>query len=70
MVLMDARTIRQECARRGWSQEELARQAGLSRPTVSVAVRGGLVSARTAERIRDAFKRVKPSLDGLVRGTA
>lgn len=70
MVMLDARTIQRENALRGWTQQDLARYSKLSRPTISVAVRGGLVSARSAERIRAAYKRFQPTLTGLVRESA
>jgi plasmid maintenance system antidote protein VapI len=66
----DWKAIRRECLRRGWGQQELARHAGLSRPTVSVAIRGGLITPRTALKIQAAFDRTKPKLAGLVRETA
>ena len=66
-VTLSARTIQRECARLGWNQEELSRQSGLSRPTISIAFRGGLVTARTARRISDAFERGKPLMEGLVK---
>jgi len=62
--------MRTECRRRGWTQEDLARQSGLSRGTVSVAYRGGMISPRTARRIQEAFDRVRPTLDGLVSESA
>ena len=67
MVTIDARTIQKEAGRRGWSQQDLARHAGLSRPTISVAWRGGLVSNRTAEALRVCFKKYPATLDGLVK---
>jgi plasmid maintenance system antidote protein VapI len=70
VVALDAKVIQHENARRGWNNQDLARYSKLSRPTISVAVRGGLVTARTAQRIRAAYDRNKPTLDGLVRESA
>jgi len=70
LLRLDPKVMQFECGRRGWDQQELARQAGLSRPTVSVAIRGGDVTARTVRRINEAFERVKPMLDGLVQRSA
>jgi transcriptional regulator with XRE-family HTH domain len=62
-IALDPSTIRDECRRRGWSQEALARASGLSRPTISVAYRGGIISIRTANFILEAFDKNKPTLD-------
>lgn len=67
MVTMDARSIQREAKRRGWTQQELARHAGLSRPTISLAWRGGLVSGRTARALQVCFKKYPATLDGLVK---
>ncbi len=40
---------------RGWSQTELAREAGLSRPTVSRVERGGDPSMETTRRLAEAL---------------
>jgi predicted transcriptional regulator len=45
------------CASQGWSLAQLAREAHVSRPTVSGAARGLVVTPRTAFRIRQAFLR-------------
>jgi transcriptional regulator with XRE-family HTH domain len=47
-------------ALRGWSQIDLAEEAGISQPTVSTALRGELVSARTVKAINEAIERVRP----------
>jgi len=70
VVTLEAKTIQRESNRRGWSQQELARRSGLSRPTISLAWRGGLVSGRTAQRLMAAFKRYPPTLDGFIKEAA
>jgi hypothetical protein len=67
VIALDAKVIKRENDRRGWNNGDLARHSGLSRPTISVAVRGGLVTARTAQAIQAAYKRFQPTLDGLVK---
>ncbi len=64
---MNSAMIRWECQRRGWNQQELARQSSLSRATISVAYRGGNVTGRTARLIQHAFDETKPTLDNLLR---
>ena len=67
MLAVDAAVIQRECNRRGWTQQELARRSKLSRPTISIAWRGGLVSGRTAQRIMATFDKYPATLDGLVK---
>ncbi len=66
-LAVDGQVIRWECQRRGWNQEALARHSGLSRPTISVAYRGGTITVRTARLIQYAFEQNKPTFDGLIR---
>lgn len=65
-LALDGQTIRWECQRRGWNQEALARHSGLSRPTISVAYRGGTITGRTARLIQYAFEQTKPTLDNIL----
>jgi transcriptional regulator with XRE-family HTH domain len=48
----------------GWSQEDLAKAAGLAAGTISNAVSGRPVTARTLARIAGALAREKP-VDGI-----
>lgn len=62
--------LRLEMARRGWSATDLAREAGVSRPTVSAAMSGKAVAARTLGLVAAALARapVLPVIDSLVLG--
>ena len=48
------------CVARGWSLAELGRRAGLSRPTLTQALRGHAVRPRTAWKIRRALAQAEP----------
>jgi Cro/C1-type HTH DNA-binding domain len=48
VVVLSAEAVRVACAERGWSLSELARRAGISRPTLATALRGKSVRARTS----------------------
>jgi hypothetical protein len=50
-VVIDPQQLRGELARRGWSAGDLARDAGVSAPTVSAALAGRLLAAHTAPSI-------------------
>lgn len=69
-VVIHPGRLRQELARRGWSAADLARQADLSPPTVSAALAGRPISARSLGQIARAFLRVPPLdvIDGLILG--
>lgn len=51
------------CAARGWSLAELGRRAGLSRPTLTQALRGHAVRPRTAWKIRRALAHPEPAVE-------
>ena len=52
-----------ELAKRGWTASDLARAAGVSAATVSAAVRGRRISARTLRRFAEALHR-QPEVPG------
>jgi transcriptional regulator with XRE-family HTH domain len=56
VVSIQPRRLAAACAARGWSYEELARRARLSRPTVSAARRGASIRPMTAYKILRAFQ--------------
>ena len=60
VVVLSADAVRVGCAERGWSLSELARRAGISRPTLAAALRGQPVRARTAWKLAHALEQ-KPS---------
>lgn len=68
---VDADRLRLELARRGWDGCDLAAAAGLSRATVTAAVRGRQVSTTTLRKIVLALSRapVLPGIDDLVPAT-
>src|SRR5438045_2332636 len=63
--------LRLELARRGWCAADLAREAGVSHPTVSAVLAGRPIAARSLGLIGAALERVPPaaSLDRLVFGS-
>ena len=69
-VVIHPGRLRLEMARRGWSATDLAREAGLSRPTVSAATSGRAVAARSVGLMAAALARtpVLPAIDSLVLG--
>jgi transcriptional regulator with XRE-family HTH domain len=54
--------LRNELARRGWSAADLARNAGVSAPTVSAALAGRAISAQSLQKLAVALMRA-PTLD-------
>ena len=52
-----------ELAKRGWTASDLARAAGVSGATVSAAVQGRRISARTLRRFAEALHR-QPEIPG------
>jgi transcriptional regulator with XRE-family HTH domain len=62
-VVLSANRAQLEATRRGWSLTDLAREAGLSIPTVSAALNGRPVSVRTLRLIASAFAQA-PVLQG------
>lgn len=55
VVVVDRDRLKAACAARGWSLSELARQARLSRPTITALVRGKPVRPQTAWKIGRAL---------------
>lgn len=55
VVVVDRDRLKAACAARGWSLSELARQAKLSRPTISALVRGQPVRPQTAWKVGRAL---------------
>lgn len=62
--------LRLQMARRGWSASDLARESGVSRPTISAALAGRPIAARSVGFLAEAFSRVpaKEAIDELIRG--
>ena len=67
-VAFTSGALKVEMAMRGWTQHDLARESGLSYPTVNAAVNGRTVSQRTVRAIGLALALNPPSdsLKGLV----
>jgi lambda repressor-like predicted transcriptional regulator len=59
-VIVHPGQLRLELARRGWSAADLARQAGVSPPTLSAALAGRAISARSLRLVAEALGRVPP----------
>ena len=57
-VMVNGRQLRQELARRGLDPSDLARAAQLSAATVSTALSGRPIAARSLARIADVLRRV------------
>ena len=47
--------LRLELARRGWSAADLARESGLSQPTISAALAGRAITARSLALVAHAL---------------
>lgn len=60
-VVVHPGRLREAMALRGWAIVDLARESRLSPATVSAAVSGRPISARSAAMIGKAIDRVKPS---------
>jgi lambda repressor-like predicted transcriptional regulator len=60
--------LRREMARRGWDATELAKQSRLSQATVSTALAGRPIAAKSVALIAKALQRVPPSevIDSLI----
>ena len=69
-VVIHPGRLRLELARRGWSASDLAREAGISPPTISAALAGRPIAARSLGLIADCLSRVAPSsvVDALILG--
>ena len=68
VVVVDRDRLKAACAARGWSLSELARQARLSRPTISALIRGQPIRPQTAWKIGRALGKglVPAELPGLL----
>lgn len=60
-VVVDSRRLREALATRGWSANDLARSSGLSAPTISAALAGRPITARSLKSIATALDR-EPAL--------
>jgi Helix-turn-helix len=60
MIRISSAQLRYQVAIRGWSQEMIAHQAGISIATVSRAMRGMPVRGPTALRLVQALRRQPP----------
>jgi transcriptional regulator with XRE-family HTH domain len=69
VVALDGRKLARACAARGWSFAHLAREARISRPTMTAAVRGRTLRPLTAWKIARALSQASeaPQLAELVR---
>jgi transcriptional regulator with XRE-family HTH domain len=69
-VAVNPDRLRHEMARRGWDAIDLAKQSHLSPATVSTALAGKPIAARSLALMADAFLRVPANelIDRLVRG--
>lgn len=67
-VVVHPGRLRQELARRGWAARDLAREARLSEATVSAALAGKPIAARSVALIAEALARVPtlPAVDALL----
>ncbi len=69
-IVVQSDRLRLEMARRGWTASILAREAGISPPTVSAAMAGKPIAAQSLGLIAAAFGRVPalPTIDALIAG--
>jgi transcriptional regulator with XRE-family HTH domain len=69
-VTINTDRLLREMARRGWSRADLARAAGISAPTVTMALAGRPVAARTLRQIGLALAKAEPitGIDSLLLG--
>ena len=70
-VVVHAGRLRLEMVRRGWSAADLARESGISQATISAALSGKAVAARSIGLLASALARMPPSevIDGLLRSS-
>jgi transcriptional regulator with XRE-family HTH domain len=61
VVVLSDLAVKEACAERGWSLSELARRAGISRPTLATALQGHPVRARTAWKLAKALEQGAPT---------
>ena len=69
-VIVHAGRLRFEMIRRGWSASDLARESRLSPATISAALAGRPIAAKSLDLIGDAFTRVsaRKAIDELIMG--
>jgi transcriptional regulator with XRE-family HTH domain len=59
-VPINTERLMREMARRGWGRADLARAAGISAPTVTLALAGRPVAPSTLKHIAQALLAAKP----------
>ena len=70
-VVVQSANLRTEMARRGWSAADLARQSGISAPTISAALAGRPIANRSLLLIATCLEESPPpveTIDGLIAG--
>ena len=69
-VIVHAGRLRFEMVRRGWSASDLARESRLSPATISAALAGRPIAAKSLDLIAETFTRVpaRQAIDGLIMG--
>ena len=69
-ISVNPQRLRLELARRGWSAADLARQSGISAPTISAALAGRAIAARSLAMIAECLDRSPPigAIDTLMGG--
>ena len=69
-VTVHAGRLRFEMVRRGWCASDLARESRLSPATISAALSGRPIAAKSLDLIGDAFTRVpsRKAIDELIMG--
>jgi transcriptional regulator with XRE-family HTH domain len=69
-IIVDGHRLRLELIRRGWHSSDLAREAGLSEPTISAALMGHQISPHSLRQIAEAIARTPEvvGIDGLMAG--
>jgi len=69
-VIVHSGRLRFEMVRRGWSASDLARESRLSPATISAALAGRPIAAKSLDLIGDALTRVsaRQAIDELISG--
>jgi transcriptional regulator with XRE-family HTH domain len=69
-VIVHAGRLRFELVRRGWSASDLARESRLSPATISAALAGRPIAAKSLDLIGEALTRVpaRKAIDALIMG--
>jgi lambda repressor-like predicted transcriptional regulator len=70
VITLRAHQLLSACAMRGLSLARLARESGVSEPTLRAAVRGNAVRPTTAYKIATVLERIepRPGLEAMVAG--